>query len=71
MLSITRYAIRNPALQLWVKFIWYLETEEPVTVNHKLLPSDCIDIILNLLKHGKQAAKSSFPHTGEKGEFLF
>ncbi len=48
MLNITRYGMTNPLLQPWVKFIWHLKTESPVSVNHKLLPSDSIDIILNL-----------------------
>lgn len=47
MFHITRYSIKNPDLHSWVKFIWHFETETEVTVNHKLLPSDSIDIILN------------------------
>ncbi|WML33734.1 helix-turn-helix domain-containing protein [Clostridium sp. OS1-26] len=48
MLPITRYAIKSLQLRKWIKFIWYLETEADVTVKHKLLTTDSIDIILNL-----------------------
>ncbi|NMS91499.1 AraC family transcriptional regulator [Clostridioides difficile] len=48
MLSVTRYSVRNARLKQWVKFIWYLETKESILLNNKLLPTDSIDIILNL-----------------------
>jgi AraC-like DNA-binding protein len=47
MFPITRYSTKNADLKPWVKFYWHLETESEVTVNHKLLPTDSIDIILN------------------------
>jgi len=48
VLEITRYSIKNPQLEPWVKFIWYLETKSEVSISHKLLPTDSIDIILNM-----------------------
>ncbi|MGO0882002.1 AraC family transcriptional regulator [Clostridioides difficile] len=48
MLSVTRYAVRNVRLKPWVKFIWYLETKSNILLNNKLLPTDSIDIIINL-----------------------
>lgn len=48
MLNITRYSIKNSDLLPWVKFIWHLESEAEVSINHKLLPSDSIDIVLNM-----------------------
>lgn len=48
MLSVTRYSVRNARLKPWVKFIWYLKTDENILLNNKLLPTDSIDIILNL-----------------------
>lgn len=48
MLSVTRYSVRNVRLKPWVKFIWYLETKTNILLNNKLLPTDSIDIILNL-----------------------
>lgn len=50
MLQIVRYAIKSERLKPWVKFIWYLETPSNVRVNHKLLPTDSIDVIINLSK---------------------
>ena len=47
MLNITRYAIKNECLAPWIKFLWYLEVED-ANIYYKLLPTDCIDIILNL-----------------------
>lgn len=47
MLSMTRYSIKNECLAPWVKFIWYFETEN-ANIHHKLLPTDCIDTMLNL-----------------------
>ncbi|MFL8709857.1 DUF6597 domain-containing transcriptional factor [Clostridioides sp. GD02377] len=48
MLSVTRYSVRSARLKPWVKFIWYLKTDENILLNNKLLPTDSIDIILNL-----------------------
>ncbi|MDI0266781.1 helix-turn-helix domain-containing protein [Clostridioides difficile] len=48
MLSVTRYSVRNARLKPWVKFIWHLKTDENILLNNKLLPTDSIDIILNL-----------------------
>lgn len=47
MLSMMRYSIKNKCLTRWVKFIWYFETES-ANIHHKLLPTDSIDILLNL-----------------------
>lgn len=47
VLSITRYSIKTKRLAPWIKFIWYLEAEE-ADIHYKLLPTDCIDIILNM-----------------------
>ena len=47
MLSFTRYTIRAEALVPWVKFIWSLEDGD-ANVDYKLLPTDCIDLILCL-----------------------
>jgi len=46
MLSITRYYIKNLCLVPLVKFIWHCETEN-ANIHHKLLPTDCIDLIMN------------------------
>lgn len=51
MFSVTRYAVRNYRLKQLVKFIWYLETKPGVSINNKLLPTDSIDIIINLSEH--------------------
>ncbi len=47
MLSMTRYTVKNDILTPWVKFIWSFEAEE-ADIHYKLLPTDCIDVILNL-----------------------
>lgn len=47
MLAITRYAIKNQCLAPWIKFIWHFDVED-ADIHNKLLPTDCIDIILNL-----------------------
>lgn len=47
MLSMTRYNIKNEHLKPWVKFIWHFEVED-ANIHYKLLPTDSIDIILNL-----------------------
>lgn len=47
MLSIARYAVKNQCLAPWIKFIWYFEAKE-ADIHYKLLPTDCLDIILNL-----------------------
>ena len=47
MLNITRFSIQSPELKPWVKFIWHLKMDCETTVNHKLLPTDSIDIVMN------------------------
>ena len=47
MLSVTRFSIENERLVPWVKFIWHFENEN-ANIHHKLLPTDAIDVILNL-----------------------
>jgi len=47
MISMTRYSIKNESLTPWVKFIWCYE-EENANIHNKLLPTDSIDVLLNL-----------------------
>ena len=47
MFKIERYQLSNEKLKKWVKFIWHLKADYK-DVNHKLLPMDSIDIIINL-----------------------
>ena len=47
MLHITRYSIKSESLTPLIKFLWSFESEN-ASINYKLLPTDCIDIILNL-----------------------
>ena len=48
MLDIVRFSIQTPELKPWAKFLWYLETNSDVTINNKLLPTDSIDLVLNM-----------------------
>lgn len=43
----TRYSVKNKCLAPWIKFIWHFEAHE-ADIHYKLLPTDCIDIIINL-----------------------
>ena len=43
----TRYSVKNKNLVPWVKFIWHFDSKN-VNIHHKLLPTDCIDIVLSL-----------------------
>lgn len=47
ILYMTRYAIKNERLTPWVKFLWQFDAVN-ADLHYKLLPTDCIDIILNL-----------------------
>jgi len=47
MFSITRYLIKSECLIPWIKFIWQFEAEN-ARISHKLLPTDCIDVVMNL-----------------------
>lgn len=47
MLPIKRYMIKNRALAEFAKFIWFLELDH-AELRYKMLPTDCIDIVLNL-----------------------
>ncbi|MDO5089043.1 MAG: AraC family transcriptional regulator [Leptotrichiaceae bacterium] len=46
MTSLIRYSIKNKLIEPWIKFIWHFEAENE-NIHHKLLPTDCIDIIIN------------------------
>ena len=46
MLSVVRYSIKSDCLKPWVKFIWQFEAAN-AKINHTLLPTDSIDLILN------------------------
>lgn len=45
--EITRFSIEYECLAPWVKFIWQLDAKN-ADYHYKLLPTDCIDIIINL-----------------------
>lgn len=45
--KIIRFSIENECLAPWVKFIWQLDTKN-ADYHYKLLPTDCIDVIINL-----------------------
>lgn len=47
MIAITRHAIKHKSLMPLVKFIWHLAAEQG-DIHRKLLPTDSIDVILNL-----------------------
>lgn len=47
MLSVARYSVKCARLAPWIKFLWYCEAEN-INVHYKLLPTDSIDVILNL-----------------------
>jgi len=47
MLSITRFSPKNEHLIPWIKYLWYFKKEN-AEIHHKLLPTDCIDLIINL-----------------------
>lgn len=47
MFLMTRYSIESKCLIPWVKFIWCFEMDK-ANIHQKLLPTDCIDVILNL-----------------------
>lgn len=48
MLNVTRYGVSHPDLKKLIKFFWHLETDKPVEVKHTLIPTDSIDVIINL-----------------------
>jgi AraC-like DNA-binding protein len=47
MFEILRYTIKTERLAPWIKFIWRFEADN-TEVRHKLLPTDSVDIIMNL-----------------------
>ena len=47
MLSMTRYYVKNKSLAPWIKFIWHFQAEA-TDIHYKLLPTDCIDVLLSL-----------------------
>lgn len=72
-----RYAVTSPALQPWVKFIWRLESQEGLTINNKLLPTDSIDIVLSIqdeieyLIEGKLIKAGSVHFNGMRNKHRF
>ena len=74
--NMTRHAIRDERLAPWIKFIWEMEARDE-EVHCKLLPTDCIDVILNLgsemvyeVAHDKRVAPP-FHVNGLRGEHSY
>lgn len=49
VLKVLRFGVQNENLVPWVKFLWQLEAVD-ANAYYKLLPTDCVDVILNLTK---------------------
>lgn len=47
VLHITKYKVRHPVLRHLIKYFWVMKSNGQMAVNHKLLPVDSMDIILN------------------------
>lgn len=48
LLQTTKYPVNHPILKKLIKYYWLIESQLPIEVNHKLLPVNNIDFILNL-----------------------
>lgn len=48
LLLVNRYYPRRPVLKGLIKYFWVLASDEPKTLDHKLLPVNNIDIVFNL-----------------------
>lgn len=46
-LQTTKYQVKDPVLKQLIKYFWIIESKDPITVNHKLLPVGNIDFVLN------------------------
>ncbi len=46
-MQLTRHPPRHPLLKQLIKFFWVLKSKHPITLHHKLLPVNNIDIVLN------------------------
>lgn len=47
MIDITRFSIQNQSLSPYIKFTWHMGAGDG-DYHYKLLPTDCIDVIINL-----------------------
>jgi len=76
VLSMKRYLVKNHSLLPWVKFIWCFE-DASANIHHKLLPTDCIDVILNLANSmiyeydGREIIAPAFHINGLRSEHSF
>lgn len=76
MISMTRFSIKNESLTSWVKFIWYFE-DTSANIHNKLLPTDSIDVLLNLADgiiyevNGSKIAAPSFHINGLRSRHSF
>ncbi len=76
ILNITRYAIKNTQLIPWVKFIWQIDVAK-ADLHYKLLPTDSIDVILNLADNmvyeteGDKIVAPSFHINGLRSRYSF
>ncbi len=48
MLQVCRHPARNPLLKSIIKYFWVIESESIISISHKLLPVNNVDIIFNL-----------------------
>lgn len=47
MLIAKRIDVTSEKIKPWIKYFWHLYSTEPMDVNHKLIPTSNVDIILN------------------------
>ncbi len=47
LVQTTKYQVNEPILKHFIKYFWVMKSDQQVSINHKLLPVNNIDFILN------------------------
>ncbi|MCP4340342.1 MAG: AraC family transcriptional regulator [Desulfobulbaceae bacterium] len=62
-LRVDKYLPKHPFLKKLIKYFWVLKSDHPTTLNHKLLPVNNIDFILNFSSPIKYCSESKVEET--------
>ncbi len=68
-LHVTKIKARHPMLRYLIKYYWIMKSDNPVVVNHKLLPVNNIDIIINFSSSIKYSSKNKMEIVTTKAHF--
>jgi len=69
ILYTTKYRVKHPILRHLIKYFWVLKSDSQMVVNHKLLPVNSIDMIMNFAEPIKYISADGVETVTAKAHF--